>query len=673
MSRSLMMSRYCVVVMAVLLFFPVIGSFAQHLPPEVARWGYADTLFINGKVVSMDDKSTSTGVGNIYQAIAVKGDKIMKLGSSAEVRTLAGPDTRVLDLRGRTLIPGIIEPHSHIYGGAVRYLDRFGFKYPPNGIIVSAEADRDLEKTQAIMRDTIQEAVKKVNPGDWVVLQMERNPETPSALGFWGMTRRLTNRRTLDQWAPDNPVLMRPGLRGNINSKALEILNAAFPGYSDSIQETMHGDVIHEDIPDIGWVGSQEMSVITWELFLSKLPLSTLAQALKLVSEEFATKGVSTFSSRIQFPKIMSGYATLAGLGQMPIRLDAHYEVHRMPIDPQQTRQMYRRTGVLQGIGDDYLWIDGVASERWDSFYPESCTGPDTTAPPHMKARETCPKPGDLHWDTLENAMKSGWRLAGVHICGSESARSFFKMIDRARAVNGWTMEDVRRMQMTGEHCGVIGKQPDIIQKLTDYGIILSCGPDIVDESPDWIKDYGDEMNDFVLPFQTWIDSGVKLVGQHWGSGSSDPGSQNFQPPFFMAWQAVTRKYDGQVWQPEERIDRVHALKMYSIWAAEYVQKQDKLGSLEAGKFADLLIIDRDYFTVPVDDILKVHPLMTMVGGKMVVLQAPLARDFGMQPVGPAYDFTDDNVEHIGSPLADIVAKFQRSGPNVTPEEEMTP
>ncbi len=673
MSRSLMMSRYCVVVMAVLLFFPVIGSFAQQLPPEVARWGYADTLFINGKVVSMDDKSTSTGVGNIYQAIAVKGDKIMKLGSSAEVRTLAGPDTRVLDLRGRTLIPGIIEPHSHIYGGAVRYLDRFGFKYPPNGIIVSAEADRDLEKTQAIMRDTIQEAVKKVNPGDWVVLQMERNPETPSALGFWGMTRRLTNRRTLDQWAPDNPVLMRPGLRGNINSKALEILNAAFPGYSDSIQETMHGDVIHEDIPDIGWVGSQEMSVITWELFLSKLPLSTLAQALKLVSEEFATKGVSTFSSRIQFPKIMSGYATLAGLGQMPIRLDAHYEVHRMPIDPQQTRQMYRRTGVLQGIGDDYLWIDGVASERWDSFYPESCTGPDTTAPPHMKARETCPKPGDLHWDTLENAMKSGWRLAGVHICGSESARSFFKMIDRARAVNGWTMEDVRRMQMTGEHCGVIGKQPDIIQKLTDYGIILSCGPDIVDESPDWIKDYGDEMNDFVLPFQTWIDSGVKLVGQHWGSGSSDPGSQNFQPPFFMAWQAVTRKYDGQVWQPEERIDRVHALKMYSIWAAEYVQKQDKLGSLEAGKFADLLIIDRDYFTVPVDDILKVHPLMTMVGGKMVVLQAPLARDFGMQPVGPAYDFTDDNVEHIGSPLADIVAKFQRSGPNVTPEEEMTP
>ena len=168
---------------------------------------------------------------------------------------------------------------------------------------------------------------------------------------------------------------------------------------------------------------------------------------------------------------------------------------------------------------------------------------------------------------------------------------------------------------MTGEHCGLIGKSPEIIQKLKDYGIILSCGPDIVDESPDWIKDYGPQMNDYMLPFRTWIDSGVKLVGQHWGSGARNAGTQRFQPPFFMAWQAVTRKYDGQVWQPEERIDRVQALKMYSIWAAEYVQKQDQLGSLELGKFADLLIIDRDYFTVPVDDILKIHPLMTMVGG----------------------------------------------------------
>ena len=92
----------------------------------------------------------------------------------------------------------------------------------------------------------------------------------------------------------------------------------------------------------------------------------------------------------------------------------------------------------------------------------------------------------------------------------------------------------------------------------------------------------------------------------------------------------------------------MHALKMWTSWASEYVDKPDKLGSLETGKLADLLIIDRDYFTIPVDDLLKIRPLMTMVGGKIEVLQASLARDFGLQQVGPVYGFEDEDVAHIG-------------------------
>ena len=149
---------------ALLFLFQLSSAFGQ-LAPEVAKFGYADTIFVNGKIVSMDDWSSSANPGNIYQGVAVKGDAIVKLGTSAEVRALAGPDTKILDLKGRTLIPGIVEPHSHIYGAAIQYLDRFGFKYPPDGIIVSMQADRSLEKTQAIMRETIQEAVKKVDPG----------------------------------------------------------------------------------------------------------------------------------------------------------------------------------------------------------------------------------------------------------------------------------------------------------------------------------------------------------------------------------------------------------------------------------------------------------------------------------------------------------------------------
>ena len=637
-----------------LLGFQLPQALAQ-VAPEVASFGYADTIFVNGKIVSMDDISNSADVGNVYQAIAVKGERIMKLGTTSEVEPLAGPDTQVLDLKGRLLIPGIIEPHTHLYGRVTGYLDRLGFKYPPDGVyMASTNAERSLEETQSNIRDALKEAVEEADPGEWVVLSVRPHPDAPTELRVWSWTRRLSDKQTIDLWGGnENPVLLRPGSRGWVNSKALEVLNEFMPGYSDSIQETMHGVDIGEDIPTIGWVGSQEMSVITWELFLEQLPPATLAQGLKILSEEFASLGVTTFSSRIQFPKIMSGYSALVSLGQMPIRFSAHYEIHRMPTDPQQTRQIYRRTGVLQGIGDDYFWIDGVASERWDSNYPESCMGDDVPAPPHIKSREVCPKPGDLPWDTLENAMKSGWRLAGVHICGSESARAFMRMVDRAREANGWTMQQVRDMRMTGEHCDVIGQQPDILEGLKNYGIILSCGADYIRYAPDFIADYGPAVEPFILPFKTYIESGVKLVGQHYGGGALRRGGEGsvgggFQPPFYQHWQLVTRRYDGKVWQPEERIDRVHAMKMFTSWAAEYVTKPDKLGTLETGKLADMVVLDRDYFTIPVEDILKVRPLMTMVGGKLIVLQQGLATDFGIDPVGPSYGFEDHEVERIG-------------------------
>jgi len=98
-------------------------------------------------------------------------------------------------------------------------------------------------------------------------------------------------------------------------------------------------------------------------------------------------------------------------------------------------------------------------------------------------------------------------------------------------------------------------------------------------------------------------------------------------------------------------IGRVWALKMFTNWASEYVMKPDKIGSLEVGKLADMVIIDRDYFTVSVEDILKVRPLMTMVGGRIQVLQGSLAQEFGVPAVGPKYGFRDEDIAHIGRPI----------------------
>jgi predicted amidohydrolase YtcJ len=412
----------------------------------------------------------------------------------------------------------------------------------------------------------------------------------------------------------------------------------------------MHSDEIGVEAAEIGWAGSQEVSVIRWELFLEHVNPNTLAQMLKLESEAFAALGVTTFSSRLQFPKIMSGYAALADMEQMPIRFSAHYEVHRMPVDPDETRQLYRRTGVLQGIGDDYFWIDGVASERWDSHHPEGCTGKDIKGPTHLKERETCPKPGDLHWDTLSNAIRAGWRLKGIHSIGSEALRAFIRMLDNA-VKNGWaTEEQIRAGMPTVEHCDLIGKSPDIIAGLKKYNIMMSCGPDLLEFNTTWIMDYlpfneAEHMRTFMMPYKTWIEQGVNIVGQHYGSGAFS--SENRQPPFYIPWLTMSRMARGWIWAPEEKVDRVHALKMWTRWAARYVQREEEAGSLEEGKWADLVVLDRDYFTIPENDILKIRPLMTMVGGKVVALNSKLATEFKTEPVGYQFDFKDEEIQWI--------------------------
>jgi len=629
------------------------ASYAQ-VAPEVEAMGYPDTIFTNGKVVSMDDASTSTSPGHIYQAVAIKNDRIMKLGTSDEIKALAGRNTKTWDLKGRTMIPGIIESHQHIYGGALRYAERFGLKFPPHGIEIEAIADPDLEKTNKIIKDTISDATKKVAVGDWILVHLRPNQEHPGDPQLWGMTRRLPDRKQLDTVSPKNPVLVQPGLRGNVNSAALKVLNEILPGYSKTIQETMHGVDIGQDIPEIGWVGSQEMAVIEWEVMMGQMDNNILAQMLKQISLDWSSIGVTTWATRIPFPKVMSGYAKLAELNQMPVRLDAHYEVHRMPTDPEDTRQFYHRSGVLQGLGNDYMWIDGVASERWDSNYPESCTGPDTPAPANIKARESCPHPGDLHWDTLQNAIRYGWRMTGVHMCGSESLRRMVTLIDTVIKEGTLTLDKVREQQFSFEHCDMIGKLPETIATMKKYNFIMSCGPDYMHANRYWLKDYGattPNILDFSEPFNTWIKSGVNLVGEHYGGGTlagGEGGGRGFQPPMYMLWLATTRQYDGKVWQPEERIDRVQAMKMWTRWAANYVRKPQLLGSLETGKMADMVILDRDYFTVPVDDILKVRPLMTMVGGKMVTLNGSLGKEWGTPEVGTQFHFDDTQVAWIG-------------------------
>ena len=159
--------------------------------------------------------------------------------------------------------------------------------------------------------------------------------------------------------------------------------------------------------------------------------------------------------------------------------------------------------------------------------------------------------------------------------------------------------------------------RPDQIPRLQKLNITMSCSGKYIENSPRILRDYGEKYLTWVAPLKSLLDANVKTVMEVDDNEIFQVGTV-----FHYLDYMVNREVEGKVYNGRERIDRVRALKMSTSWAAEYVVRQNLLGSLERGKFGDLIILDSDYFTVPEREIRKVKSLLTIVGGK-VLHQAP--------------------------------------------------
>jgi predicted amidohydrolase YtcJ len=162
---------------------------------------------------------------------------------------------------------------------------------------------------------------------------------------------------------------------------------------------------------------------------------------------------------------------------------------------------------------------------------------------------------------------------------------------------------------------------------MAKLGMFKSCGGGCI-SAVRWLGDgkYPDMYVRQICPMRSAIEAGVRVTQESEGTGNFFVGAQNF----------VTRKLrDGRLVNPDEAVDRNTALKMFTNWSAWAVLREDKLGSLEPGKLADYIVLSADYFTVPEDQIGTIYPLMTAMGGKIMMLKEEFARELGRDPVGP--------------------------------------
>jgi predicted amidohydrolase YtcJ len=470
------------------------------------------------------------------------------------------------------------------------------------------------EGTARKIREAIVNAIRvqKIPEGQWITVALqENNQNIAGTTGTWLFLGNV-NRRQIDAGTENNPAIIKMGIFGLFNTAAVEAFKEEFPDWEHSVDwENRPG--AGED----GYAPVPEQQGMTFEFWWKDEPIEKLSEALRLHGLDVRRYGITTVSTRMLFPSVAAAYQKLNREGKMPHRLSYYVESQRgQYFNPKSTQEFYRASGAAwtnHVNGGQMLWIGGMANEIWDSLRNEACLGPDVPAPPEIMARQRCPVPGTKPYDSYKIAVMNGWRPVQGHSIGSHAARLYIQMMDEAMEEKGFSLEYMRNLRTTLEHNTVLGLVPDVIAGIKKYGIILNPQPPNLSRAEQFVEDYGEQVRPFLMPVKTWINEGIRVTYEARGT--------DFWSPLHILVTRRVQKQGSDEWitvLPQEAIDRVTALKMVTTWGAEYVLGEDTLGTLEPGKYADFAVLDKDFFTIPVDEIPYLLNVMTGLNGRIV-------------------------------------------------------
>jgi predicted amidohydrolase YtcJ len=649
-------------IFAVTVFIVSQATYAQgNLPSQIIS--YADTILFNGNIVSMDDDGTNTNVGTTSQAIAVRNDMVLALGTNAEIQAMAGPDTARIDLNGRTVVPGMIDTHSHLFEYASRGAgrakpanmepslpgwDRMEGEYKTwNQIIPAILAE--VKKRAAAQPVGTRIFFRIPDEGyEWEGKFVTSDPFVRYTLGLsLGKDEVLSETQLrakplsimkMDEIAPDHFVHVRFRNDGIGNSKMIEF-----------IKNLNYGPVMDPGVVETEQTGLTSNSfnrIMTGEVFE---PFMNQVKWYKQENQYVAAMGMTTFSSNVRSLTQVAAYRYLEAIGEIGIRFGFGPSSGTAPqvlpsvlaamgaqFNPQDVR-----------FGSKYMWYVGTGAKAIDSAYPHMTTSmepPEITQ--DVKDREFSTENVNDMLEIVDYYVEKGNRFTSTHIAGDGALDMVFKSLEEASTRGGLSLEDIRSKRHAIDHCAM-NPRPDQIEQLRHFNMIASCAPKYITNISDEVtRDYGEQYLKWSVPMRSLIDGGVRAVFE-----IDEPVTRGLF--WYMDLMVNRQDINGNVWVPEERIDRVEAYKTATIWATEYVGRKSDLGSLEPGKLADYLILNKDYFTVPTRMIRTVRPLMTVVGGNTIYLDPEFASEIGTVAVG----LQPMSLEHIAIWEAEAAAE----------------
>ena len=569
-------------VLAATVFTIVIIALAFHAKPtaravQQASAQPADLVLTNGKIVTVEDGAPDA------QAIAVRGTRIVAVGSADAIKAHIGPKTQVIDLRGQLVIPGFVEGHGHFTG------------------IGNTELGLKLMNTTSWEQivNMVAERVKTAKPGEWIYGRGWHQEKwtarpNPNVEGF-------PVHDALSKVSPNNPVVLThaSGHASFVNAKAMEL-----SGITSATKDPEGGDLIRDAKGNpTGLLRERASGLVRRGRGAPALtPAENEARERKIIelaAKEVLSKGVTSFQDAGSSFQDIDRFKAAADAGTLGVRL---WVMIRQPNDAlRQNLAKYRMIGHADGmltvraikhsidgaLGSRGAWLLEPYSDKPDD------TGDNTTPPATIR-------------ETAKLAVEHGYQLC-VHAIGDRANRETLDIFEEA-----FKGRDGKELRWRVEHAQHLN--PADIPRFGKLGVIASMqGIHCTSDAPYVPARLGNKRaEEGAYVWQKLMKSGALVT-----NGTDAPVED--VDPIASYYATVSRKLkDGTVFYPDQRMNRMEALRSYTINGARSAFEEDSKGTLKAGKYADIVVLSKDILTIPEDQIPTAQVMYTIVGGKIL-------------------------------------------------------
>jgi len=534
-----------------------------------------DSIFINGRIITADPDFS------VVNAVAIRDGRFVAVGTAEEVGPLAGPSTVIVDLKGSTVLPGLIDTHAHVErAGLIKY---------------TVQLNDVTSVAQALAR--ISEHAAETPRGRWI-----RGAQ-------WHPVSQLTEKRfltreELDRAAPDHPVCLPIGHFTLVNSKAL-----ALAGITKDTPDP-DGGIIHRDKTTGEPNGTLEESAE--DLVNNLLPdwsEDERVDQMKYAMQYFNGFGLASAISAAVDPPTLRAHQRIRQRGDASLRISAMY-APTGGLNPSMTtdewEQFFSRIGVFSDFGDDWLSYSGVKLQIDGGMTLRTAAMRDGY-PDDPDYKGTIVIEPERFNALVATANRYGWRV-GVHAVGDAA-------IDRV--LDAYALADAERSIKGRRFIVIHGSlmRRDQMERARGLDVRVDAQTSFLWDKAAVVKRYlGEQTANRAFPMRTMIDvMGLDSVAQ----GTDYP--INLLSPFVNMYVMVTRRdKNGDVYGAGERVTREEAIRLYTSAAARYSFSENKTGSIEPGKLADMVVLSADILSVPDEALKDIVAMRTIVGGNTV-------------------------------------------------------